>query len=297
MTKENPGRKTKTCKKIQQSSVEISPIAMQNFSIQLPSGPRLPIVLSVPHCGTLFPPDVKAEFDPALIEAPDDTDWFVDRLYKFGLSVGITMISAVVSRWVIDLNRSPEDQPLYSDGRITTGLCPTTTFLGQPLYRDRRRQVARAEVKRRLEWYFYSYHQQLVALLDQVKKEFGCVLLWDCHSIRQHVPTIQAEAFPDLILGSADGHSADVELIRQASKDLSSGGYSFKYNTPFKGGYITRHYGDPARGCHALQLEMSKINYMNVAENEYHEERAEKMVELLNKTLSSLAGVLLSAEE
>jgi N-formylglutamate amidohydrolase len=270
---------------------------MQHFSIQLPSGPRIPMVLSVPHCGTLFPPDVKADFDPELIKAPDDTDWFVDRLYKFGLSVGITMISAVVSRWVIDLNRSPEDQPLYSDGRITTGLCPTTTFLDQPLYRDRRRMVGRAEVERRLERYYYPYHQQLAALLDQTKKEFGCVLLWDCHSIRQLVPTIQVGAFPDLILGSADGQSASEELIQQASKDLSSGGYSFTYNTPFKGGYITRHYGDPARGCHALQLEMTKINYMNDEENGYHEERAEKMGELLNKTLSSLAGLLLSAEE
>lgn len=270
---------------------------MQNFHVKLPATRRTPIVLSVPHCGTMFPPDIRDDFDPELIKSSDDTDWFVDQLYDFCSSIGITMISAVVSRWVIDLNRSPDDKPLYSDGRIITALCPTTTFLGQPLYKDSRSVIGRAEVKRRLELYYHPYHEQLGAILTALKNEFGNVLLWDCHSIRQCVPTIQAEKFPDLILGSADGHAAGKALIHQAIMDLSSSDYSFAYNTPFKGGYITRHYGDPAKGQHALQLEMSKINYMDDGETEYHPSRAKKLAELLNKALSDLASSVFLAGE
>jgi N-formylglutamate deformylase len=270
---------------------------MQNFRVDLPAARRIPILLSVPHCGTEFPQEVKAAFDAELIKSPDDTDWFVDRLYNFASSIGITMISAVVSRWVIDLNRNPDDKPLYSDGRIITGLCPTTTFLGWPLYKDSRRVVDPMEVKRRLDLYYNPYHQQLSAILKELKEEFGKVLLWDCHSIRRHVPTIQAEEFPDLILGSADGQAAGHAVIQQAIKDLSSEKYSFGYNTPFKGGYTTRHYGDPANGQHALQLEMSKVNYMDKGEREYDVSRAGKMAELLNKTLTNVAKAFFSAEE
>lgn len=268
---------------------------MNTFRVRPPSGKRVPILLSVPHCGTIFPDEIKDHLNPRLTRAPDDTDWFVDRLYDFAPSLGITMIMAEISRWVIDLNRNPDDKPLYEDGRIITGLCPVTTFLGQPLYKDERTTVDSAEVKRRLEAYYYPYHEHLSGLLRDLKSEFGIVLLWDCHSIRQNVPTIQPEKFPDLILGSADGKSADPDLIALAIRSLDTGTYTFRYNYPFKGGYITRHYGKPGRAEHALQLEMTKLNYMDDRQVEYHQARAEKMGELLNKTLSNLAMALISA--
>ncbi|MCI0750755.1 MAG: N-formylglutamate amidohydrolase, partial [Flammeovirgaceae bacterium] len=227
---------------------------MDPFRIVLPAGNRVPILVSVPHCGIFFPDELRDQYRQELISAPDDTDWFVDQLYDFVSSMGIPMIAAVNSRWVIDLNRDPESKPLYTDGRIITALCPATDFLGNPIYHDHRKEVESPEVKSRLEKYFYPYHEKIEQLLTDLKSEFEEVLLWDCHSIRQLVPTIRKSKFPDLILGDADGTSASPGLIESTVKILESSNYSFSHNEPFKGGYITRHFGKPTENVHALQL-------------------------------------------
>ncbi|QOI96675.1 MAG: N-formylglutamate amidohydrolase [Flammeovirgaceae bacterium] len=265
---------------------------MSSYQVIEPASGRVPILLSVPHCGTAFPDELKNEFNPKLAFAPDDTDWFVHRLYNFAPAMGITLIHAVYSRWVIDLNRNPNDKPLYSDGRIITTLCPTTTFFGEPIYRDDRKVVEDKEIRRRIEAYYRPYHNKLQELLNNLKQEFGNVLLWDCHSIRQHVPTIHKEKFPDLILGDADGTSASPGLIETAIKNLEGNGYSVSHNYPFKGGYITRFFGKPADDQHALQLEMSKVNYMDDTEKHYDESRANRIKRILLKTLAALAEQL-----
>lgn len=267
-------------------------IVTDPYRLSRPTVARRPIVLSIPHCGVAFPDDIKGEFVQQLIAFADDTDWFVDRLYEFAPSLGITVISAVYSRLVIDLNRHPESKPLYADGRIITNLCPLTTFLGESLYRDGRGTLDPNEIDRRKEAYFQPYHQKLTELLQETKSEFGKVLLWDCHSIRQTVPTIQKDKFPDLILGSADEQSADAGLIDCALKNLSRGPYVLQHNHPFKGGYITRNYGKPEKHQYALQLEMTKVNYMDDTETRYDSRRAEKMRELLYNTLSDLLKTL-----
>lgn len=265
---------------------------MESFKVTHSTQPRVPILISVPHCGSFFPDEIKDQYKQELIQSPDDTDWFVDKLYDFAPSMGITMISAVHSRWVIDLNRDPQSKPLYTDGRIITGLCPTTNFLGEQIYNDQRSEIHSAEIERRLALYYYPYHQKLEELLMEIKNEFGTVLLWDCHSIRQVVPTIQKEKFPDLILGDADEKSASVELIKLALKNLQDSTYTLNHNHPFKGGYITRNYGNPSINVHALQLEMSKINYMDDAEEKYDVKRAEKMRMILKSTFTLLGESL-----
>ncbi|MFZ6014141.1 MAG: N-formylglutamate amidohydrolase [Bacteroidota bacterium] len=262
---------------------------MSPFKIQSPTSSEVPILVSVPHCGTAFPDELKSQYKPNLTSAPDDTDWFVDQLYDFAPAMGMTMVSAVHSRWVIDLNRDPESKPLYTDGRIITALCPATTFLGEPIYNDERKGVETSEVQRRLKQYYWPYHEKLEQELARLKSKFGKVLLWDCHSIRQLVPTIQKEKFPDLILGSADEKSASAEIIKSALKDLSSGPYRLNHNHPFKGGFITRNFGKPAENQHALQLEMCKVHYMDDQEMKYDKVRADKMREILKRTLGSLA--------
>lgn len=261
---------------------------MTPFKIIPPVSSPVPILVSVPHCGTLFPDEIKDEYNQKLIAAPDDTDWFVHQLYDFAPSMGITMIHAVYSRWVIDLNRDPQSKPLYSDGRIITGLCPVTNFLGEPLYNDARKEVSQEEVNRRLEVYYRPYHQQVDAVLQEMKKKFGKALLWDCHSIRQVVKTIQADKFPDLILGDADGTSAFFPLIDSALEVLKASNYSVQHNHPFKGGYLTRHFGRPSENIHALQLEMTKVNYMDDEERQYFQQRAGKMRMLLKKVFDAL---------
>jgi N-formylglutamate deformylase len=249
---------------------------------------QVPLLVSVPHCGVTFPDELKDEFDPDLSKAPDDTDWFVDQLYDFVPSLGISMVTADYSRWVIDLNRDPDSKPLYTDGRIITALCPSTNFLGEPLYRDRRKEVAPAEVARRVKNYYVDYHQKIEDELGSLSKKFGKVLLWDCHSIRELVPTIQKEKFPDLILGDVEGTSAGKKFSDIALRNLKVSSYSVTHNHPFKGGYITRRFGKPLEQQHALQLEMTKVNYMDDPEKKYNPARANRMRLLLKETLEKL---------
>lgn len=246
----------------------------------------------MPHCGTAFPDELIEQFKPERATAPDDTDWFVDILYDFVTEMGITMIAAHYSRWIIDLNRDPKSKPLYTDGRIITELCPTTTFLGEPLYIDERKLIVSEEVERRVKLYYEPYHQRINELLTELKEKYGRVLLWDCHSIRQIVPTIQKDKFPDLILGDADGSSGSPVLIRTVLNTLKKGGYSINHNHPFKGGYITRHFGKPEENQYALQLEMTKVNYMNDDEKKYDKTRAEKMRSLLKNNFQALIETL-----
>ena len=261
---------------------------MASYSVINPTVQEVPILISVPHCGTAFPSELKDQYKSHLASAPDDTDWFVDRLYDFASAMGMTMITANYSRWVIDLNRDPQSKPLYSDGRIITGLCPATNFLGESIYQDERKEVATTEVTRRVKEYYEPYHNKLEELLVSLKQKFGKVLLWDCHSIRQLVPTIHKEKFPDLILGDADETSSSSTYINMTLENFSSAKYSWSHNYPFKGGYITRHYGKPAEDQHALQLEMSKVNYMDSGELHYDIEKADTVRNLLMKNFTDL---------
>jgi len=258
------------------------------YNLSQPQNSRAPILLSVPHCGSFIPDELKDEYQNDKIGFIDDTDWFVDTLYSFGPSMGITLLSANISRWVIDLNRHPESKPLYSDGRVITGLCPATDFLGNSLYNDSREEVSTHEVKRRLKEFYKPYHDEIEKTLNGFVNDFGQALIWDCHSIRDIVPTIRPDKFPDLILGDADGTTASPGVIELALGELEKSGLQLSHNTPFKGGYITRHYGRPADGVHALQLEMTKVNYMDDEQKTYHPERAGKMQETLKSVFGKL---------
>jgi len=258
------------------------------YQLTTPIVRSVPLLISVPHCGVIFPDSIKGQYKSELIDAPDDTDWFVDELYNFAPELGATMIAANYSRWVVDLNRDPQSKPLYTDGRIITALCPATDFLGNSLYKDERKEVSADDVEQRVEAYYKPYHNEIARQLKLLKSKFGKVLLWDCHSIRQIVRTIQKDKFPDLILGDADETSALADLIDIALRNLKSSTYSVNHNHPFKGGYITRHYGKPKSNQHALQLEMSKVNYMDDSEKKFDKTRADRMREVLKRTLSEL---------
>ena len=117
-------------------------------------------------------------------------------------------------------------------------------------------------------------------------------MLFDAHSIKQKVPSIHPDKFPDLILGNNRKLSAGPGIIQAAVKSLSGSEYSFAHNFLFKGGYITRHFGNPEKGIHALQLEMTMINYMNQWEINYDEEKAEKMKHTLKNLFSELIDAL-----
>ncbi|MDF0706987.1 N-formylglutamate amidohydrolase [Flagellimonas okinawensis] len=263
---------------------------MKLFTITEPKVAKVPIIISSPHSGTYFPEMIADKFRPEMIEKPDDTDWFIDKLYDFAPDLGITMITANYSRWVIDLNRDPDSKPLYDDGRVITGLTPTTNFNGEALYQGE--ALDSGDIDLRIENYYRPYHDKIMELLDQTKQQFGKALLFDAHSIRKVVPGIQKEPFPDLILGDNDGATASEALINSALNVLKTSGKTVEHNHPFKGGYITRSFGKPSENIHALQLEMAKTNYMDDSETKYHYERAEVTRENLKEIFKELINVL-----
>jgi len=258
------------------------------YTIITAKSAKVPIVVSIPHCGKAFPPELANHYKQTLAANLDDTDFFVDQLYDFLPRMGITTIRANYSRWVIDLNRSPENKALYNDDRIITQLTPTTDFLGNPIYANPIFKPKAKEIARRKKYYFQPYYHQITSLLTATKNKFGKAILWDAHSIRRQVPTIQAKPFPDLILGTNDGQTADSRLIKTVKDNLSNSPYELSYNHPFKGGNITRHFGNPTENIHAFQLEMAKDLYMDDTETQYHSERAAKVKEILISTFEAL---------
>jgi N-formylglutamate deformylase len=246
--------------------------------------------LSIPHSGTHIPDAIRDQYHDGVLKEMDDTDWFLDQLYDFAGEEGIWTIKANYSRWVIDLNRDPESKPLYDDGRQITALTPLKTFSGKDIYNSEGPDDA--EIKKRLDTFYWPYYDAIQNQIQELKKDFPHVLLWDAHSIRHKIPSIQLSVFPELILGDNDKRSAHPALISKAIELLGSSGYSFAHNHPFKGGHITRYFGNPSDGIHALQLEMSKLNYMNKSETKYNEIRASQIKSLLKSTLYHLSNII-----
>ncbi|MBV7537250.1 N-formylglutamate deformylase [Duganella sp. sic0402] len=220
----------------------------------------IPLLVSMPHVGTDIPEDVLAAMTPAATDK-QDTDWHLVHLYDFLEEMGASTLSARWSRYVIDLNRPPENTNLYP-GQDTTGLCPVDTFHREPLYREGR-APDEAEVQRRLQAYWKPYHDQLRAELERLLALHGRVVLWDAHSIASHVPRFFDGKLPDLNFGTADGKSCAAGLTESIVSRAQDSAYTIAVNGRFKGGHITRFYGEPARGVHAIQLEMCQSTYMD----------------------------------
>lgn len=222
-----------------------------------------PLVVDVPHAGTYLPADIAARLAPIARSVPD-TDWHVDKLYSFIRNSGATLLAATHSRIVVDLNRDPTGVALYP-GTDNTELCPTRTFDNDAIYAGGVVPDA-DEIAFRRARYFDPYHAVLAEEIARVQRQHGYVILLDGHSIRAEVPRFFAGRLPDLNLGTADGAScAPVFELAAANVLASANAFTSTVNGRFKGGYVTRHYGAPQRGVHALQLEMAQACYMDEA--------------------------------
>jgi N-formylglutamate amidohydrolase len=218
-----------------------------------------PLLISVPHAGIRIPGVVAERLTPAARSLPD-TDWLVDSLYEFALSCGAGVIAANYNRYLVDLNRPPDDASLYKSK--STGLFPLIDFSGEDIYLENLRP-GDDERTERLNRYWQPYHYQLQSELDRLRLEHGHAVLLDAHSIAAEVPMLFSGVLPDFNLGSNDGTSAAPEVEGAAFNCLEiQPGFSAVLNGRFKGGYITRHYGSPADRVHALQLELSQSTYL-----------------------------------
>jgi N-formylglutamate deformylase len=218
-----------------------------------------PLIVSMPHAGTFVPHAVGAHFT-SCAACRCDTDWHLPRLYDFARELDATIVVASFSRYVIDVNRPPDGANLYP-GRDTPKLCPTDTFDQRPLYRDALPDAA--ETKRRLASVWWPYHHRLEREIARVRDRHGVAVLWDAHSIVSVAPRLFEGRLTDFNLGTADGASCDPLLATRLRDALASHReYTSVLNGRFKGGYITRRYGRPADGVHAVQLEMTQCAYM-----------------------------------
>lgn len=190
-----------------------------------------------------------------------DTDWHVPRLYDFASSIGASVIAAIYSRYVIDLNRAADDAALYP-GQLSTGLCPAKTFAGEDIYRPDG-AVDTAERAERIERYWRPYHEHLERTLDALRERHGYALLWDAHSIAGEVPALFDGVLPDLNVGTNGGKSAAPQLAEAVAQVARSSSLTYAHDGRFRGGYITRHYGKPGERVHAVQLEIAQRSYMD----------------------------------
>lgn len=237
----------------------------------------LPMLISMPHVGTYIPDDILATMTEVARHV-DDCDWHLDRLYAFAARRGAWILAPSHARYVVDLNRPPDNANLYP-GQDTTGLLPVDTFDKAPLYHPGGAPTE-AEVARRVARYWRPYHDTLERTLADLKARHGAVLLWEAHSIRSHVPRFFEGRLPDFNFGTANGASAAPGMAQALADCVTRhGGYTAVANGRFKGGYITRQYGRPDDGIHAVQLELSQIAYMQEARPYAYDEALASRVE------------------
>ncbi len=250
-----------------------------------------PLLVSLPHAGTAIPDELAHRYVPRALEV-EDTDWHLPAVYRFAGDLGASVLVPHLSRYVVDLNRPPDDAPMYP-GSNNTELCPTRFFTGEPIYREGL-YPDRAAVADRVRCFWQPYHDALSAELARLKATYGYALLWDGYSIRSELPWLFSGRLHDLNLGTADGRSCAPGL-RAALGEVLHAQRDFTHVTDgrFKGGYITRRYGRPEDGVHAVQLEMSFATYMR-------EERppwpldAQRIERALRPVLSALLEAMLA---
>ena len=248
----------------------------------------VPLLVSMPHIGTEIPTDLQDGFVPRAL-AVEDADWHLDRLYNFLPSLGASVLTPRYARYEIDLNRPPDDAPMYP-GASNTELCPTRFFTGDALYKVGCEPRGPERAARR-STYWQPYHSALARELARIKGLHGYALLWDAHSIRSHIPWLFDGRLPDLNIGTASGASADASIADAVMGAVSSG-VTHVVNGRFKGGYITRHYGAPQDHVHAVQLEKCQSLYMQQeAPFAYDVHKAAQIQPLLyNMVVSALAA-------
>lgn len=251
------------------------------YLIVAPRGPRMPVVLSSPHSGQSYPPELlaQARLAPEKLRALDDGP--VDELLARACAAGATLIGATYPRAVVDLNRDADEQdPATLDlpaaagaglratlkARAGLGVVPTR-LLGEPIYP---RPLSVAELERRIETAYLPYHVELSALAADRRRRFGASLILDCHSMPT-LPAGRGERAIDVALGDRFGRSCHPLLVEVAERRLTAVGLRVARNRPYAGGHITERHGEPGRGSHALQIELRRGLFMDERSHERRE--------------------------
>jgi formiminoglutamase len=250
----------------------------------------VPLLISLPHTGTTLPPEIDDGRLVSRSRALRDTDWYIDQLYDFAIEMGASSVRTEISRTVIDVNRNPSGASLYP-GQATTGLCPTETFDGDSLYHPGREPYEAEIAMRRARW-FDPYHAALEAEIARMRGVHGKIVVYDCHSIRSVVPRLFDGELPNFNIGTNEGRSCSLDLTEIVAAACDHFGYSSITDGRFKGGWITRHYGSPFMGIHAIQMELACRGYMRETEIDdpapYDPDFAAPMIKILRQMFESM---------
>lgn len=249
-----------------------------------------PLLISIPHLGTAIPEDLRHAYSEEAMDLPD-TDWHLDRLYSFATHLDATVIRPRYSRYVIDLNRPATGESLYPS-MVATTLCPQETFRGEALYRPGM-EPDETEISHRVSTYWRPYHDALKSELARLRSVHGQVLLWEAHSVASLLPRLFTGKLPDFNFGTADGESCGEAVIAGALGAIRDRDVSWVLNGRFKGGFITRKYGAPQAGIHAIQLEICQCTYMEeFAPFEWRADLAAKVSPLIEDLIAGALGAL-----
>ena len=252
-----------------------------------------PLIVSFPHTGSFIPKEIEQDLISPWL-ARKDMDWGIDQLYNFAEELGAALVRTTVSRTVIDVNRDPLGNSLYP-GQATTALCPTTTFDGETLYREGA-EPGEKEIARRRQLFFDPYHVALAQEVARLRRKHHSVVLYDAHSIRSVIPRLFNGILPNLNIGTDNGRTAGIGLVREIEACCGRSKFSYVTNGRFRGGWTTRHYGDPARGIHAVQMEIAcrtyidepeRVNSDNWPPRSFREPRADEARAILKDILVS----------
>ena len=255
-----------------------------------------PVILGLPHTGTEVPADIWERLN-SNGRSLADTDWHIHDLYA-GLLDDATTFRATFHRYVIDANRDPAGVSLYP-GQNTTGLVPTTDFDGNPIWSEGE-EPTDADIAERLQQFHAPYHAALSAEIVRVKAIHGIAILYDCHSIRSHIPFLFDGALPDFNIGTDMGRTCDPAIetiVREGA--AAAQGYTSVLNGRFKGGWTTRHYGKPKTGVHAIQMELAQSTHLTTQTSPfaYDREKATRLRIHLKDILTRLEDFALQAND
>lgn len=270
--------------------------AQHSYRIDAPAVQTLPLVFASPHSGRDYPEDLLSvsRLDPTTLRRSEDC--FVDQLFDFTAAIGAPLLSALFPRVYVDANREPfELDPAMFDGRLPAyantrsprvaaglGTIAKVVAGGAEIYGEKLRFEA---AKERIDRHYWPYHEALQLLLQETREHFGGCLLLDCHSMPSanapgagqgagqragHGQDSARKAAGaagrdpiDFVLGDCHGSACDRSFMESAESFLKEKGYRVERNQPYAGGFVTRHYGRPAEGTHALQIEINRSLYMD----------------------------------
>ncbi len=264
------------------------------YRLFMPETIKAPILISVPHCGTLLTETFTKNAASDYILSTPDTDWFVHELYDFANEIGLPLIHANYSRYIIDLNRQmPGESSLYNDLSRVTELTPLRSFSGEPIYKPGC-EPDDAEMQLRIQNYYQPYYDKVSDILDQLKAQFSVAMLYDGHSIKGHVTSIQQQPFVDYMPANRSGLTCPNSFIKTAENVITNHGYSVASNGIFQGGNITRSFAAPDNDIYSFQMEISQRIYMNEETNQKETERWTQTQQVLRTILSQFSDMLVN---